>query len=187
LNTGVLVALENSDIATDSADFRGGNVTITTQAIFGTEFRPTRTPNSDITASGRDSTLNGTVQINLIGIDPSRGLTNLPTDVTDASNQIVQDCQSSGGKASSSFINTGRGGLPTNPYDPLSSSDLLADVQPPTQWEENSESAPSSSTLPRTAPKQIVEARGWMINENGEVVLVAEVPSSSSNWGCHLR
>lgn len=188
INTPFIVAVpkEDSDISADAFTGTGGNIQITATGIYGIQFRPKDTPLSDITASSQFG-IQGTVQINTPEVDPSRGLTNLPTDVTDASNQIGQDCQSSGRKTSSRFINTGRGGLPTNPYEPLGSNDLLADVQPPTQWGENSESAPSSSTLPRTTPKHIVEARGWMINENGEVVLVAEVPSSSSNWGCHLR
>jgi hypothetical protein len=32
-----------------------------------------------------------------------------------------------------------------------------------------------------------VEAQGWIINEKGEVVLVAEVPVTQSQGRCRLR
>jgi large exoprotein involved in heme utilization and adhesion len=63
INTDTLVALENSDITANALNNRGGNVSINAQGIFGTEFRPQLTPNSDITATGAEG-LNGVVQIN---------------------------------------------------------------------------------------------------------------------------
>lgn len=44
IDTDVLTALEDSDISANSTDSRGGNITINTQGIFGTAFRPEQTP-----------------------------------------------------------------------------------------------------------------------------------------------
>ncbi|HEY9674920.1 MAG TPA: S-layer family protein [Waterburya sp.] len=181
INTGVLVALENSDIAADSADFRGGNVNVTPQRIFGTAFRPTRTPNSDITASGKDSSLNGNVQINLVGIDPSQGLTNLPTEIADASNQITQNCPAAGGQiAENQFIVTGRGGLPDSPREMLSPDAVWTDWR--TTTPQLAETHPSSvpATVPNlTTTVPLVEATGWAINHKGEVILTANNSTTS--------
>ncbi|MHC5722199.1 MAG: hypothetical protein ACYTX0_61845, partial [Nostoc sp.] len=43
----IAVPQENSDISANSLDFRGGNVTINAQAIFGTQFRAFPTSASD--------------------------------------------------------------------------------------------------------------------------------------------
>ncbi len=44
INTGVLAALENSDISADALEGPGGRVIINAQGIFGTEFREDLTP-----------------------------------------------------------------------------------------------------------------------------------------------
>jgi large exoprotein involved in heme utilization and adhesion len=69
---------EDSNIIANAFKGRGGNINITTQGLFGIEFHPRLTPQSDITASSEFG-INGTVQINTPGIDPNRGLAQLPT------------------------------------------------------------------------------------------------------------
>ncbi len=186
VNTGVLAALENSDINADSHDFRGGNVNITAQGIYGTQFRLAPTPESDITATGADSSLNGTVTINTPDVDPSRGLGSLPNEpVNDV--EVAQGCQSGGEKASIAFFNTGRGGLAPNPYEPLSSGEFWEDVPLPKQRVASLASADSASAAPATPPNKIAEAQGWLINENGQVVLVAQMPITHSQSRCRLH
>jgi len=185
IDTGVLAALENSDISANSTDFRGGNVTVTAQGIFGTQFRLAPTPESDITATGADSSLNGTVTINAPDVDPSRGLANLPNEPVNV--EVAQGCQAGGKQASIEFFNTGRGGLAPNPYEPLTSSDIWEDVPPPTQRAEKPAGATRASAAPAPPPDQIVEAQGWSVNEKGEVTLVAEMPASRSQSRCRLR
>ncbi|HEY9674753.1 MAG TPA: S-layer family protein [Waterburya sp.] len=185
INTGVLAALENSDISANSTDFRGGNVNITAQGIFGTKFRSQPTEESDITATGADSSLNGTVTINAPDVDPSRGLAELP--VIPANVEVAQDCQGSGQQASVAFFHTGRGGLAPNPYEPINSSGIWEDVPSPTQKAENSAGAATASTSPVTPSNKIVEAQGWLINQKGEVTLVAQMPTTASKRRCRLR
>jgi large exoprotein involved in heme utilization and adhesion len=186
VNTGVLAALEDSDITANSTDFRGGKVNITAQGIYGTQFRLAPTPESDITATGADSSLNGSVTINTPDVDPSRGLANFPNEpVNDV--DVAQGCQGSMKQASIEFFNTGRGGLAPNPYEPLSSSGIWEDVPAPTQRTANSASADRVSASPATPPNKIVEAQGWLINEQGHVALVAEIPATHSQGRCRLH
>lgn len=74
IDTGVLAALENSDISANADQAFGGQVRITAQGIFGTEFRQEQTSASDITATGGSPELSGTVEINTPDVDPSLGL-----------------------------------------------------------------------------------------------------------------
>jgi large exoprotein involved in heme utilization and adhesion len=183
INADVLAALENSDISANSRDFRGGNVSVTTQGIFGTQFREQLTPESDITATGANSSLNGTVEINRPDVDPSQGLANFPDEPVN-NVEVAEGCQAGGQQASIAFFNRGRAGLAPNPYEPISSSDIWEDVPRSTQRTEHSARASAS---PATLSDKIVEAQGWIVNEKGEVTLVAQVPASRSQSRCRLR
>jgi filamentous hemagglutinin family protein len=176
----VAVPKENSDITANAFTGRGGNINITTQGIYGLEFRPRLTPLSDITASSEFG-VNGTVQINTPGVDPSRGLANLPVEPVNV--EVTQGCQATGKQGSIEFFNTGRGGLASNPYEPLSSSGIWEDVPLPAQEAGNS----VGSVSPAVPSNQLVEAQGWLVNDKGEVTLVAEMPISLSRSRCRLR
>ena len=209
ISTPFIVAVpgENSDIIANAFRGQGGNINITTQGIYGLEYRQELTPLSDINASSRFG-VNGTVQINTPGIDPSRGLTNLPTEVVDASDQIAQNCPTGGATASqqNEFIVTGRGGLPDNPNETLSSDAIWTDLRlTPRQTQTRSSSqdtkeqpsvssrqdvrrleaqGKASLTMPansRTVP--LLEAQGWVINDKGQVVLTVSAPTTPQNLG----
>ncbi|MEH2223472.1 two-partner secretion domain-containing protein [Nostoc sp.] len=160
------------------------------------EIDPNNLPTSDITAfSQQNPSLNGTVQINSPDADPSKGLVELPVNLIDASRQIVASCSTGGKIARSSFITTGRGGLVADPTQPLIADDaVLADwialppesqnragsiqkravVQAQRNTEEKSQKVNSVNEL-----TQIVEAQGWVMDANGNVVLVAQVPTAT--------
>jgi filamentous hemagglutinin family protein len=174
IETDVLSALENSDISANSRDFRGGNVTVNAQGVFGTQFRDTLTPESDITASGRDSSFTGNVTINTPGVDPSRGLASLPVEVVDPAAIIAQNpCELGKG---SGFVVSGRGGLPPNPSDALSRDAVRVGLVEPAESTENT-SAQMSSPPPHATANRIVPAQGWVFNEKGEVILTAYNPT----------
>ena len=124
----------------------------------------------------------------------------LPVNLVDASQQIVADCNSSAKIARGSFIRTGRGGLIADPTQPLIADDaVLADwitlspesqnraggiqkravVQAQRNTEEKSQKVNSVNE-----PTQIVEAQGWVIDANGNVVLVDQVPTATphNSW-----
>lgn len=187
IDTGVLAALENSDISANSENFRGGRVRIEALGIFGTQSRNAPTPESDITATGlRSPELSGTVELNTPDVDPSRGLVELPVNLVDASQQIAQSCTPRGGQTSS-FVTTGRGGLPPTPYQPISNSDILDDVRLPSQGSTPAAGSTEPSASTAIPPDQIVEAQGWAIAKNGEITLIAQVPSSEFRKRCRLQ
>jgi filamentous hemagglutinin family protein len=172
----VAVPKEDSDITANAFNGRGGNINITTQGIYGLEFREELTPLSDITASSRFG-INGEFQLQLLtNVDPSRGLAELPTDVVDASEQIDRRCTSASASGDrSSFTVTGRGGLPPSPNDILQGESVI------TNWvslnsEAQKNTPPATTTLSSSAPRQLVEAQGWIINQKGQVVLTAQAP-----------
>jgi filamentous hemagglutinin family protein len=179
IDTDNLVAVpqENSDITANSLDFRGGNITINAQAIFGTQFRPKPTPLSDITATGANSQLNGNVQINIPDVDPSSGLVELPNIPIDRTQQIAQACPADQGNK---FIITGRGGLPPLPNEALRTQNT---VQVPWVRLDHRRAARRVESLPKSPiANQIVEATGWVVNKSGEVVLVAANTTPVSSW-----
>jgi large exoprotein involved in heme utilization and adhesion len=181
----VAVPRENSDISADAFAGRGGNINITAQGIYGIEFRPEKTTFSDITASSRLG-VNGVVTINTPDVDPSRGLAELPDEPVN-NEEVAQGCQGGGTQASVEFFNTGRGGLAPNPYEPLSSSNIWEDVPSAARRTENQVATARASASPVTPSNKLVEAQGWLMNEKGEVVLVAQMPATHSQGRCRLR
>ena len=86
---------------------------------------------------------------------------------------------------------TGRGGLLPTSREALRSEQPLVDLGTPIKGEENRASAiiPINST--GSKPYPIVEAQGWVMSANGDVVLTAQAPTVTphSPWltpsDCH--
>ncbi|HEY9675093.1 MAG TPA: filamentous hemagglutinin N-terminal domain-containing protein [Waterburya sp.] len=170
---------EGSDITANAFRGNGGRVSVNTQGLFGIQFRPLRTPKNDITVTSEFG-LAGVYQQSTPGVDPTRGLADLPTDVVDASRQIDRRCSPNSSARQSSFTVTGRGGLPPSPNDPLQHETVM------THWvtidsEIENKTPPDTTTGRNSAPRQLVEAQGWAINEKGQVVLTAKAPSVTPN------
>ncbi|MGF1499236.1 MAG: filamentous hemagglutinin N-terminal domain-containing protein [Elainellaceae cyanobacterium] len=165
---------ENSDILASAEFGNGGRIDIVTQGIFGLQFRPQLTPLSDISASSEFG-LDGTVVIDTPGLDPSRGLAELPGSPVDASQLVAQVCPTGPGGSDrlGSFTVTGRGGLPPGLEEMLSPESLLLDwvTFPDAAGDHRSGPAPQSEVA---ASPTVVEAQGWRRNAQGEIVLVAE-------------
>lgn len=198
INTDILAALENSDISANSLNAQGGTVTINAQAIFGAQPRtreeltrllgtdvpellnPSRLPSSDITATGKDALSSGIVAVNTPDIQPDAGLVDLPQNLVDSTTLVASTCRTKG-EEKSQFTITGRGGLPPSPNEALINEATWIDLRPiatTTSIQPNSDRS-SSTTIssPRTQyPQEIVEAQGWIVNEKGQVILVAEAP-----------
>lgn len=172
INPGFIVAvpLENSDITANAVEGDGGNINIKAQGIFGLEFREQRTALSDITASSEFG-LDGVVEINTLDVDPSSGLVALPAVPVDT--EVAQACTPGGNQATSEFVVTGRGGLPPSPTEALSSDAISVDWVTLNSGEEDKSSLVPATNLKSPTPKLIVEAQGWVTDNNGEVVLTA--------------
>jgi filamentous hemagglutinin family protein len=193
INTDTLVAVpkEDSDITANAQEGSGGRVRITAQGIFGTQFRDRATPLSDITAtSGLGPEFNGTVQIDIRGVDPNRGLAELPETLADSSNQIAQTCASQA--RNNSFVVSGRGGLPPTSSEALNSTPGWIDWRlsgrggdEGTRETQDSFSHQSPIQNPKSKlPNPLVEATGWVRDAEGTVRLVANhAVALSSNSG----
>ncbi len=194
----VAVSQENSDIIANAFAGNGGTINIAAQGIFGLQVNNTKTPlpTSEISASSQLG-IDGTVNINTPDVDPSKGLTELPLNLSDPSGQIVAGCPAERGNR---FVVTGRGGIPDNPSQYLRgravwrdtrnlsaanrSSQLTTHNPPSTPLSQPSEfngeaiapnpSANLSASRSKPNNQPLIEAQGWMVNENGTVILTAQ-------------
>ncbi len=184
----VAVPNENSDIVANAVGGRGGNINITTQGIYGLEYREKLTPLSEINASSQFG-VNGTVQINTPDVDPSGGVANLP-EAPVPEEEISQGCLAD---KENSFTVTGRGGLPQQPGEALRTEAVRVNGETLNTGVEN-RSTEGTSTPPNSpTPAPLVEAQGWVVNAQGQVVLTASAPTvtPNSSWlnsiSCHAR
>ncbi|MBD2493900.1 S-layer family protein [Nostoc sp. FACHB-280] len=171
INSPVIVGFNNSDIMANAVTGRGGNIQITTQGIFGLKFRPQLTPGNDITASSQFG-VNGTVQVNNVGVDPNSGLVELPGNVSNPSQQLASGCANANG---SSFIATGRGGIPQNPTKDMRSDHTWSDVRDISAFHTTK---PAQAQISKS-PETLVQATGVHRRTDGTIELVANKSSIS--------
>ncbi|MDZ8091012.1 MAG: filamentous hemagglutinin N-terminal domain-containing protein [Nostoc sp. DedQUE05] len=180
---GFLVAVpnENSDITANAYTGSGGRVDIQAFGIYGIQPRSNPTSLSDITASSEFG-VNGTVELNTPDIDPNSGLVNLPTVPVDT--EVAQTCQAGGNLAKSSFTITGRGGLPPNPGEALNTDAVQVDLVSLNPNSDNRDRSFVPSKIATPAPEPIIEATNLALNQKGEVVLTANLPTTTphSPW-----
>lgn len=172
INTENLATLENSDISANAEEAFGGSINITAAGIFGTEFRPQQTDNSDITATSElGASFSGEVNINTPDVDPSDGLVEFDDTIPDISNLINQNpCRQGQG---SQFTITGQGGLPPNPKNPLTPNTLWQDEQTPS-------SSPQTTT---SSNQQFIEAQGWISTPQGiQLITNPNTPIPTPRW-----
>ncbi|HIK04862.1 MAG TPA: S-layer family protein [Trichormus sp. M33_DOE_039] len=165
INAPIITGWENSDIIANAIQGRGGNIQITTQGIIGLQYRPQITAENDITASSQFG-VSGTVQVNTIGVDPNAGLIQLPTNIVDSSQQIATGCSNTNG---SSFVATGRGGVPENPTQQMRSDRTWSDTRDISAYRTTEEVQAQTSPLPQIP----LQATSWHRNSQGKVELVA--------------
>ncbi|MBN8561260.1 MAG: S-layer family protein [Leptolyngbya sp. UWPOB_LEPTO1] len=171
INAPIIVGLENSDIVANAVQGQGGNIQITTQGIIGLQYRDRTTPENDITASSEFG-VNGTVEVNNVGVDPNSGLVELSTTLIDSTQQVAAGCS---GTQGSSFVITGRGGVPQNPTQ---------EVRRDRAWNDMRDLSTFQKTAIAPVPTQtatLVEATAWYRHPQTEKVeLVAAHPTSST-------
>jgi large exoprotein involved in heme utilization and adhesion len=217
INSDTLVAIgqENSDITANARSAQGGRVNINVPNVFGfraasrerlrdslgltdAQFAALRVdptsllPTSDIAAisQGGGPALQGTVTFATSGVNPARGLEDLPQNVVDPTALIAANPCTEG--AGSAFTVTGKGGVPPSPNDALSSESApfpwveSSDPSSPKEEgrrEEIERSRQSEEGIPEAEARkreesadsseaEIVPARGWVRNAKGEVILV---------------
>ncbi|MFW9261186.1 filamentous hemagglutinin N-terminal domain-containing protein [Nostoc sp. CALU 546] len=173
INAPVIIGLENSDIIANALNGNGGNIQISTQGIFGLKFRDRLTPESDITASSQLG-INGMVDINNFGVDPNSGLVELAANIADPSQQITAGCSDNKG---SSFVATGRGGVPQNPNQEVTSGvynglrlRTWSDIRDISAHRKTG----NVTTQITTSPETLIQATSWHHNAQGKIELIAD-------------
>jgi filamentous hemagglutinin family protein len=159
----IIAAPGNNDISANAFAGNGGKVNISSQGLFGVQNRLIGSDSTnDITASSTFGQ-SGNINISTPGTDPGKDSTELPNVTTDASNQISQVC--SANNRQNKLTVTGRGGLPPNANDPLT-SDVV--------WQDTRAASPQPVAISATNPAQLAPpAVGWVFDGKGKVTLVA--------------
>lgn len=178
INTDILTAFYNSNITARAVQGRGGNINISTQGLF-------QASNSMIDATSQLG-INGTVQVNKLINEPASGLVELPAQPLDVSGLVAQGCPNNVASQASSFVATGKGGFPENPYQPLNVEPVWEDLRSVSKNQQNHQQITSElpggktqlATDLEVVPK--VEASSLAYNNQGEVMLVASLPKTVS-------
>ena len=186
IDTKFVIALppvgpNGSDIIAKAFQGRGGNIQIQAAGIFGIEQRSSIPGNrtNDIDASSEYGAA-GQVTLNT-QINPTQGLTQLPTQLVDPSRQIAQQCAARGDNGNK-FTVTGRGGLPFSPTEVISPDMVQDDFGTQATFTQTRTDA-TPSPHPTNSPKQLVEAQGWIIAWDGKVILTATAPNVTPQQG----
>jgi filamentous hemagglutinin family protein len=159
INAPIIIGVNNSDISANAVVGSGGNVKINAQGIVGLKYRDRLTPDNDITASSQFG-VSGTVQVNTIGVNPSAGLVALPVEPIDPSQKIATGCAA---KNDSSFVATGRGGVPKNPMQVLEIDRIWSDLR----------TISKTKPEPRIAAAAMpIEAMTLATNAQGQIELI---------------
>ncbi|QIR37071.1 filamentous hemagglutinin N-terminal domain-containing protein [Tolypothrix sp. PCC 7910] len=181
----VAVANENSDISANAFTGKGGNVNISTQAIFGIAARPQQTNQSDITASS-ELGVQGQIIFTQPQVQTPQKLIELPTGLVDATTKFAQTCpRGPNAKPLGSFVVTGRGSLPPNSFEPLTGTTSLRPLA-----SLDGENADTKQRIVETDAQiqlkedaenssQIIEAQGLVKTADGNMMLVAQAPTAT--------
>ena len=173
INTGTLVALENSDITARAFEGNGGNIQISTQGLFSTS-------DSEINASSRFG-VDGVVQTKVLGFDVSNSLTPLKNNLVTPEQVLRGSCLARRNVQKGSFIVTGSGGLPINPYSGTETWD-----EPENTTYQSSPSLNNSNPIEVTPKKwqpgdPIVEAQTLIVTADGRGLLRTKQQTEIAN------
>ncbi|HEY9649828.1 MAG TPA: filamentous hemagglutinin N-terminal domain-containing protein [Coleofasciculaceae cyanobacterium] len=189
---GIAAPGRNNDIRANAFTGNGGNVQIRAGRLYDIEERnPGSIQTNDITASSEFG-IDGTISSNVLNVDPTQGLTNLPVLAIDPTTLIAETCAPRRGvaqKPNNQFVVTGRGGLPPDPNAAFPGEAVINDWNTPDGQQENgtdnpSSDHPSGSDAAAIAPSQqppLVEAQGWVYGENGKIIFTAQSPTVTPN------
>ncbi|MEM9218097.1 MAG: filamentous hemagglutinin N-terminal domain-containing protein [Cyanobacteria bacterium P01_F01_bin.150] len=158
---------ENSDIVANAVQGNGGNILITTQGLFGLEFRDRLTPSSDITASSEFG-LSGTVEITSPDVDPNSQILGLSETLVDISQLIRSGCSLD----QDQFLLAGRGGLPDSPLEVIDGDRPWFDLRNPFIQSHDDLAIPLSAEQPMPF-EPLQEATGMAIAPDGTFQLTA--------------
>ena len=166
--TDNLVLLEFAKINANAQEGTGGNIQINSQGFFIDS-------ESSITASSELGT-DGIVKIVTPDIDSKIETTEQEETPLVAEKLITTGCSLGEDFARNQFRNIGRGGVPANPMEETGTEEVLGDLG-------YAQSKAADTTAKKYLPREqqaITEATNWIVNQQGNLELIArnEVISS---------
>ncbi|MEO1094757.1 MAG: filamentous hemagglutinin N-terminal domain-containing protein [Cyanobacteria bacterium J06638_28] len=177
---------ENNDILVTAVGGDGGIVTIDANTILGFTQSSEPDPNilrasslNEISASSQSGT-EGAINLNTLDVDPASGLTELPTNLSDRTNQITTGCGVGNTDTGGEFVITGTGGLPPGP-DNVSTSDRIL-----VPWVSDEADSPESGVNGADGGNRsgggdrLVEAQGLVLDTDGNAHLVENIATANT-------
>ncbi|MGD1806655.1 filamentous hemagglutinin N-terminal domain-containing protein [Dapis sp. BLCC M126] len=182
IETKFLIGSDNSNISANAVEGQGGNISIATQGVFLDN-------SSQITATSAIG-IDGSVELNT-QVDPTQGMVRLSANVIDTESLVAQNlcAATSESKQESSFVITGKGGLPPDPTKPLTV------LRGTVEWEANTETKTNNGVVISQKKQPVVvyrrpetqnlpeirQAMGWAITEQSQVILTTTLLNSHTS------
>ncbi|MEM9273298.1 MAG: filamentous hemagglutinin N-terminal domain-containing protein [Cyanobacteria bacterium P01_F01_bin.143] len=154
IDSNILLGRDGSQIITNADEGMGGNINIDTE-IFVLSF------DSEVDASSRFG-IDGNININSLDTSHQISVVKLPENLIDSTALVAAECSV---ENIDSLITTGKGGLAENPRQNLRSESVWEDLRN------------FASPSPATSSQEIVEAKAWTINQNGNIELLSYIPA----------
>ncbi|MGD1806654.1 filamentous hemagglutinin N-terminal domain-containing protein [Dapis sp. BLCC M126] len=180
IETKFLIGSDKSNITANAVEGQGGNIAITAEGVFLDN-------SSQITATSALG-IDGSVELNT-QVDPTQGVVKVSATFIGAESLVAQNlcAATSEEKQGSSFVITGKGGLPPDPTQPLTV--LRGTVGWESNRQENTKVVMSESQQPVVVYRrpeiqnlpEIRQAMGWAMTESGKIILTTA--TSSTNTG----
>jgi filamentous hemagglutinin family protein len=169
IHSPLIAAINNSDIIANAFEGKGGNIQITTQGMFGLQFRPQLTNASDITASSQFG-INGAVNIEQLDLQPNTELLELPNETIAPDQKIATGCRNN---RDNYFKAIGKGGTPEDPINNVKGQTIWQDLRLVDRYNNDKDKTidTASNSKSNNLPTPI-EAQSWQINARGNIQLL---------------
>ena len=173
IDTNFIIAFPdgNNDIIANAQQGEGGIIRIDAESILGIEERPLNVLTNDINASSENSDLNGDIIITTSDVNAIPADTELPNNPIESEQTVAQACRSDrSSEQVGSLAIKGKGGIPTEPTEPINSDLILIDgkTSTPNQQAQSPEIEPI-----KTGTGDVLLARGVIETKDGQIILTA--------------
>ncbi len=172
--------VNDSNISAQAYTGKGGSITLDVSKLNQIAKRDKDfLTSNDITVSSTYG-LSGEITLNILNPIDLEAANNLPQTPVDVSRLIASNCTPRNGTTAAEenkFISTGRGGIPTNPYNVLQNELAIANWVTLDKESLQVNRIENSQVKPSKPAPIYVEAQGWRYGPNGEVILTAGSPT----------
>ena len=172
--------LDANRISADAKVGNGGNIYIDAQGLFVD-------PTSSITASSEIEQNEGTVEIFTLDLNSRLATDYIESSSLVAEDEITSSCGVGIGLHSNQIRDVGRGGIPNNPFKETADIEVLSDLGIDRDYRVDiSNSTPTEPLAKVSTIQPIIEVSSWLINPQGNIELVANVPQRFAATPCSL-